>query len=87
MDTRSGPTAAQVVNEASERELADLIYEYGEERRSRRIARAIAPANVPESAKRGAPQRAATRPEDQSFEAILPRVTFVTSNPLTLASK
>ncbi|MDE3199904.1 MAG: 16S rRNA (cytosine(1402)-N(4))-methyltransferase RsmH [Acidobacteriota bacterium] len=41
MDTRSGSTAEQVVNEASERELADLIYEYGEERRSRRIARAI----------------------------------------------
>ena len=41
MDTRQGPTAAQVVNEASERELADLIYEYGDERRSRRIARAI----------------------------------------------
>ncbi len=41
MDTRQGPTAAQVVNEADERELADLIYEYGEERRSRRIARAI----------------------------------------------
>ncbi len=41
MDTRRGPTAAQVVNEASERELADLIYEYAEERRSRRIARAI----------------------------------------------
>jgi 16S rRNA (cytosine1402-N4)-methyltransferase len=41
MDTRSGPTAAQVVNEADERELADLIYEYGDERRSRRIARAI----------------------------------------------
>jgi 16S rRNA (cytosine1402-N4)-methyltransferase len=40
-DTRSGPTAEQVVNEASERELADLIYEYGDERRSRRIARAI----------------------------------------------
>jgi 16S rRNA (cytosine1402-N4)-methyltransferase len=41
MDTRSGPDAAQVVNEESERELANLIYEYGEERRSRRIARAI----------------------------------------------
>jgi 16S rRNA (cytosine1402-N4)-methyltransferase len=41
MDTRSGPTAAQVVNEEDERELANLIYEYGEERRSRRIARAI----------------------------------------------
>jgi 16S rRNA (cytosine1402-N4)-methyltransferase len=41
MDTRRGDTAEQVVNEANERELADLIYEYGEERRSRRIARAI----------------------------------------------
>lgn len=40
-DPRIGPTAAQVVNEVSERELADLIYEYGEERRSRRISRAI----------------------------------------------
>ncbi len=41
MDTRSGETAEQVVNQASEKELADLIYEFGEERRSRRIARAI----------------------------------------------
>jgi len=41
MDTRSGPTAAQVVNEENEVKLANLIYEYGEERRSRRIARAI----------------------------------------------
>jgi 16S rRNA (cytosine1402-N4)-methyltransferase len=41
MDTRSGPTVAQVVNEISERELANLIYEYGEERRSRTVARAI----------------------------------------------
>ena len=41
MDTRAGLTAEQVVNEASERELADLIYEYGEERRSRTVARAI----------------------------------------------
>ena len=41
MDTRSGPTASQVVSELSERELADLIYEFGDERRSRRIARAI----------------------------------------------
>ncbi len=41
MDTRSGPTAEQVVNETSEHELANLIYEYGEERRSRTVARAI----------------------------------------------
>ena len=41
MDTRRGVTAEQVVNQAGEKELADLIYEFGEERRSRRIARAI----------------------------------------------
>jgi 16S rRNA (cytosine1402-N4)-methyltransferase len=41
MDTRTGPTAERVVNEMEERELANLIYEYGEERRSRTVARAI----------------------------------------------
>jgi len=41
MNPRQGATAAQVVNQAGEKELADLIYEFGEERRSRRIARAI----------------------------------------------
>jgi 16S rRNA (cytosine1402-N4)-methyltransferase len=41
MDTRSERTADQVVNRFDEEQLADLIYEFGEERRSRRIARAI----------------------------------------------
>jgi 16S rRNA (cytosine1402-N4)-methyltransferase len=41
MDPRSGLTAEQVVNQADEEDLANLIYEFGEERRSRRIARAI----------------------------------------------
>jgi 16S rRNA (cytosine1402-N4)-methyltransferase len=41
MDTRRGLTAEQVVNQADEEDLANLIYEFGEERRSRRIARAI----------------------------------------------
>src|SRR5512134_2772479 len=45
LDMRFGPgipqTAADIVNSYSERELADLIYEYGEERESRKIARAI----------------------------------------------
>ena len=41
MDPRSGVTAEQVVNQVSEEDLANLIYEFGEERRSRRIARAI----------------------------------------------
>jgi 16S rRNA (cytosine1402-N4)-methyltransferase len=45
LDMRFGPhatqTAADIVNSYTERELADLIYEYGEERDSRKIARAI----------------------------------------------
>lgn len=47
-DPRRGPTAADLVNTLPEAELADLIYRYGEERRSRAIARAI----VRERAKR-----------------------------------
>ena len=37
-------TAAEIVNEWDEQELADLIYRYGEERHSRRIAKAICAA-------------------------------------------
>ena len=40
-DPRRGETAADLLNRADERELADLLYAYGEERRSRRIAREI----------------------------------------------
>lgn len=40
-DPHASRTAAGLVNRLSERELADLIYQYGEERDSRRIARAI----------------------------------------------
>jgi 16S rRNA (cytosine1402-N4)-methyltransferase len=40
-DPRAPRTAADIVNHYSERELADLIYEYGEERNARKIARAI----------------------------------------------
>ena len=41
MDQRGGITAADVVNRLPEAELADIIYRYGEERASRRIARRI----------------------------------------------
>jgi 16S rRNA (cytosine1402-N4)-methyltransferase len=41
MDPSTGPTAADLVNARPEHELADLIYQYGEERYARRIARAI----------------------------------------------
>src|SRR5688572_3891309 len=44
LDMRMGPsgvTAADLVNDLPEHELADLLYEFGQEHRSRRIARAI----------------------------------------------
>ena len=41
MDTSQGPTAADLIGRVDEHELADLIYAYGEERRSRAVARAI----------------------------------------------
>ena len=41
MDQSSPTTAADLLRESSEGELADLIYEFGEERYSRRIARAV----------------------------------------------
>ena len=44
MDQTQGVTAADLVNHLPERELADVIFAYGEERYSRRIARAIVQA-------------------------------------------
>ena len=48
LDMRFGPsmlkTAADLVNESSEQELADILYRYGEERDSRKIAHAIVKA-------------------------------------------
>lgn len=41
MDQTTGPTAADLVNELSETKLADVVYQYGEERYARRIARAV----------------------------------------------
>jgi len=48
MDRSSGSTAADLVGQASERELADIIFEYGEERFSRRIARKLVEARTSE---------------------------------------
>jgi 16S rRNA (cytosine1402-N4)-methyltransferase len=44
MDRSAGPTAAELLNSADEKELADAIFQYGEERFSRRISRAIVTA-------------------------------------------
>ncbi len=74
-----GPTAADFVNTAPEAEIADVLFRYGEERQSRRLARAIVAArplsttgelaNVVRKAlghRPGAPKDPATR----SFQAI-----------------
>src|SRR5688572_27355052 len=44
MDTTSGPTAAALLRDSEEEEIADAIYKFGEERFSRRIARGIVQA-------------------------------------------
>jgi 16S rRNA (cytosine1402-N4)-methyltransferase len=44
MDAESSLTAEKIVNEAPEKELARIFFEYGEERRSRQVARAIVEA-------------------------------------------
>lgn len=42
--SRSGPTASNIVNESSEKELADIIHTFGEERFARRVAKHIVEA-------------------------------------------
>jgi 16S rRNA (cytosine1402-N4)-methyltransferase len=42
--SQSGPSAADFLNEAEENAIADVLYTYGEERQSRRVARAIVAA-------------------------------------------
>jgi 16S rRNA (cytosine1402-N4)-methyltransferase len=42
--SQAGPTAADFLNEAPEAAIADVLYHYGEERQSRRVARAIVAA-------------------------------------------
>jgi len=73
MNTQSGLTAEQVVNRFDERELADAIYEFGEERRSRRIARAIVRARpIRTTAQLAAVVSAAARPMNQAERRIHP---------------
>ena len=68
LDMRLSPdlprSAADIVNEEREEELARLIYEFGEERLSRRIARAIV------EARRQSPIRTSGRLEEIVFSAV-----------------
>jgi len=82
MDTTAGPTAAEALRGVDERTLADLIYEFGEERHSRRIARAIVAARerapiertgqLAEIVRRAIPRKGYSRidPATRTFQAI-----------------
>ena len=73
MNPQSGLTAEQVVNQFDERTLADLIYEFGEERRSRRIARAIVRSRpILTTAQLAAVISTAARPMNQAERKIHP---------------
>jgi 16S rRNA (cytosine1402-N4)-methyltransferase len=82
MDTTSGSTAAESIRDADERTLADVIYEFGEERHARRIARAIVEARgrraiettgqLAEIVRRAIPRKGYSRidPATRTFQAI-----------------
>ena len=82
MDPTTGETAADLVARSTERELADAIYAYGEERFSRRIARAIVEARREQPiettgrlaaiVRRALPRRGPSRidPATRTFQAI-----------------
>lgn len=77
MDRSQGQTAAEIVNYESEKQLADLIYELGEERRSRRIARAIVRARpvattgqLAKLIENVAPRTGKIHPATQTFMAL-----------------
>jgi 16S rRNA (cytosine1402-N4)-methyltransferase len=82
---RAGPTAADLVNALPERELADTLYQLGEERRSRTIARAIVAARrdtpITTTARLAEivrsvvpPDRSGIDPATRSFQALRIRV-------------
>lgn len=75
----TGPTAADLVNRLAEADLADLLYHYGEERASRRIARAIVAARPVETTLQLAgiiarclprPKPGQSHPATRSFQAL-----------------
>ena len=77
MDRSVGITAADLVNELPEKALADLIYQLGEERRSRRISRAIVRARpilttgrLAQVIEKAAPRTGRIHPATQTFMAL-----------------
>jgi 16S rRNA (cytosine1402-N4)-methyltransferase len=76
MDTSAGPTAADLIADADERTLADVIYEFGEERHARRVARFIVEA-------RKAGRIATTGQFADIVRRAVPRKGFVRIDPAT----
>ncbi len=74
--SQSGPDAADLVNSAEEKTLADVLYHYGEERSARRIARAIV-------AERSKGRIATTRQLAEIVERCLPRAKPGQAHPAT----
>jgi 16S rRNA (cytosine1402-N4)-methyltransferase len=81
LDRSQGETASDIVNFTQEKELADLIYLLGEERRSRKIARAIVRARPIHTTERLAqviesvvPRTSRLHPATQSFMALRMKV-------------
>jgi 16S rRNA (cytosine1402-N4)-methyltransferase len=81
MDRSQGVTAAELVNEMPEKALADLIYQLGEERRSRRISRAIVRARpilttgrLARIIEEAVPRTGRIHPATQTFMALRLRV-------------
>ena len=77
MDRSTGITAADLVNHMPEKALADLIYQLGEERRARKIARAIVRARVLRSTRhladvveRAVPRTGRLHPATRTFMAL-----------------
>ena len=82
MDTSSGMTAAEMLASVEEKALADLIYELGEERHARRVARAIVEARktrrigstgqLADIVRRAIPHKGFTRidPATRTFQAV-----------------
>src|SRR5215469_8891640 len=77
MDQTTGMTAADLVNHSDERTLADLIYQLGEERRSRSVARAIVRARPIRSTRhladvvlRAVPRAGHLHPATKTFMAL-----------------
>ena len=81
LDQSEGESAADIVNRASEQELADIFWRYGEETRSRQIARRIVRARaggaitrtgqLAELAAAGAPYKpGAIHPATRTFQAL-----------------